>query len=49
MRYADLKTEEVQSLRIYPNLANDGDDVLASELDIESTLCLTLIKSQHHA
>lgn len=44
MRSAELTPENLKSMRKCPNLANGGDDVLPSEFDIASVLCLTLIR-----
>lgn len=44
IRFAELTPEEIKSMRQYPNLANEGDDVLASELDVPSVIWLTLLR-----
>lgn len=44
MRAVDLTPEEIQSMRQYPNPSNDRDDVMSSELDVPSAICLTLLK-----
>lgn len=44
IRAADLTSEEVQSMRKFLNPSNNGENVMASELDIPSAICLTWIR-----
>lgn len=44
MRYAEFTPDEIRSMRKFPNPTNDGEDVLANELDIPSDICLTLVR-----
>lgn len=44
MRAAELDPAKIQSLRRFLNVANEGEDVLASELNIHTALYLTWLK-----